>query len=325
MLENFTHNIRKSWFIWVWARLNQHVLIKRTHISHLSAFSFYVSLLFLVSKKQLIINSSLYNNSSIPLGTKQYDPAVIGRLTQNYNWEISGIFWSDSRPGAPLLWPDHNNNETFKIEFIHKKLTYTCRVSPWKKNAKHNFFCSNPETYLLCSCTILKKIYNQTTNSITSSLLIPRDNGRRQFFLSRHYDYFLWRSLIRFDSLRTHALFSTLLGCNGRIPHLQWYHAHDGHFCICEQGVIRLFRQFNKITRLYKIQLSVKFISSYYYSGESSLGHDRQHYKLTFPIQPYSLHVPPLHTNRRPQPRNHTIVFFDRQKGQTTHFTIILD
>lgn len=141
MLENFTHNIRKSWFIWVWARLNQHVLIKSTHISHLSAFSFYVSLLFLVSKKQLIINSSLYNNSSIPLGTKQYDPAVIGRLTQNYNWEISGIFWSDSRPGAPLLWPDHNNNETFKIEFIHKKTyVYMSCVSLKKKNAKHNFF-----------------------------------------------------------------------------------------------------------------------------------------------------------------------------------------
>jgi hypothetical protein len=34
---------------------------------------------------------------------------------------------------------------------------------------------------------------------------------------------------------------------------------------------------------------------------------------------------PPLHTNRRPQPRNHTIVFFDRQKGQTTHFTSVLD
>lgn len=35
-----------------------------------------------------------------------------------------------------------------------------------------------------------QKIYNykKTTNSITSSLLIPRDNGRRQFF--RHYDYF---------------------------------------------------------------------------------------------------------------------------------------
>ena len=55
------------------------------------------------------------------------------------------------------------------------------------------------------------------------------------------------------------------------------------------------------------------------------MGQDRQHYKLTFPIQPYSLHVPPLHTNCRPQPRNHTIVFFDRQKGQTTHFTSVLD
>merc|ERR1711935_814494 len=79
------------------------------------------------------------------------------------------------------LWPDHNSRDV-KIEFPKhsQKLTYTCRVS----QTQNTFFVLILNlTYYMLMHHSQKNYKKTTTNSITSSVLIPRDNGRRQFFV----------------------------------------------------------------------------------------------------------------------------------------------
>jgi len=105
-------------------------------------------------------------------------------LPQSYITEKSAEYSDLIREKKQIrgpLWPDHNSRDV-KIEFTKhsQKLTYTCRVS----QTQNTLFCSNPESYLLYAhAPFSKKLQKTTTNSITSSVLIPRDNGRRQFFV----------------------------------------------------------------------------------------------------------------------------------------------